>query len=118
MESGQDAIIRALLYEKAIEKVPPYGITVAEFTNRISRLRNNLGKKGLKDEGLIVPRLEGAEGKVNGNVLAGDKDSIAFARTPEEILRIVYGSGDEHIPGGFYPKGGHGSIARSFLHSA
>ena len=117
MESGQDAIIRALLYERVMMKVPPYGITVAEFTNRFSELRNNLGHAGFKDEGLVVPLVEGAEGKITGNVLVGDNDSIAFERTPEEVLRIVYGGGNEHKPGGFYPKGANGRIARSHLHS-
>ncbi|TXG71551.1 hypothetical protein EZV62_000130 [Acer yangbiense] len=115
VESGQDAVIRALLYEKATQKVPPYGITVAEFTNKISSLRNKLGHTG---EGLIVPISDGAEGKIAGNVLAGDQDSVAHARTPEEILRIVYGIGDEGVPGSFYPKGGDGRIAKSHLKSA
>ncbi|XP_021290879.1 desiccation-related protein PCC13-62-like [Herrania umbratica] len=118
VESGQDAVIRGLLYERAVEKVHPYEVSVAEFTNRISQLRNRLGHAGLKDEGLIVPKNLGAEGKINGNVLAGDEFSVAYDRTPEEILRIVYGSGNESVPGGFYPKGGNGRIARSYLHSA
>ena len=108
-------MIRALLYEKAGAKVHPYGITVAEFTNRISNLRNKLGKAGLKDEGLVVPPEIGAEGKSKGNVLAGDEFSLSYARTPEEILRIVYGGGSERKPGGFYPHGANGRIARSFL---
>ncbi|WJZ86719.1 hypothetical protein VitviT2T_006153 [Vitis vinifera] len=115
VESGQDAVIRALLYRKAAAKVHPYGITVADFTYRISNLRNNLGKSGLKDEGLVVPPVRGAEGKSRGNVLAGDKFSLAYARKPEEILRIVYGGGSERNPGGFYPQGANGRIARSFL---
>ncbi|PON93138.1 Desiccation-related protein [Trema orientale] len=115
VESGQDAVIRALLYEHALTKVEPYGITVAEFTNRISELRNQLGRAGLKDEGLVVPPVRGAEGRVSGNVLAGDRFSLAFARTPEEILRIVYGNGNERVAGGFYPKGANGRIARSHL---
>ncbi|XP_075652986.1 ferritin-like catalase Nec2 [Castanea sativa] len=115
VESGQDAVIRAYLYEHAKEIVTPYGITVGEFTNRFSELRDRLGHQGHKDEGLVVPLAEGAEGKINGNVLAGDADSVAFDRTAEEILRIVYGSGDEKKPGGFYPKGGNGRIARSHL---
>ncbi|XP_051129458.1 desiccation-related protein PCC13-62-like [Andrographis paniculata] len=115
VESGQDAVIRGLLYERALQKVYPYGVTVAEFTDRISNLRNILGKKGIKDEGLIVPFLQGAEGKIQGNVLAGDQYSVAYDRTPEEILRIVYGTGSEKIPGGFYPKGGNGAIAKSYL---
>ena len=117
VESGQDAVIRGLLYEHAREKVSPYEISVAEFTTRISQLRNRLGHAGQKDEGLIVPLSWGAEGKVQGNVLAGDEFSVAFGRTPEEILRIVYGSGNESVPGGFYPKGANGRIARSHLHS-
>ncbi|XP_050372512.1 desiccation-related protein PCC13-62 [Argentina anserina] len=117
VESGQDAVIRALLYQQALVKVHPYGITVAEFTNRLSDLRNKLGQKGLKDEGLLIPRYIGAEGRISGNVLAGDSYSISYDRTPEEILRIVYGSGDEHVPGGFYPKGADGHIAKSHLQS-
>ncbi|KAL6571655.1 hypothetical protein OROHE_003298 [Orobanche hederae] len=115
VESGQDAVLRALLYERAFMKVFPYGITVAEFTNKISRLRNELGKKGLKDEGLIVEPVLGAEGKIPGNVLAADGYSLSYDRTPEEILRIVYGTGREDTPGGFYPRGGDGKIAKSYL---
>ncbi|KAL7252258.1 hypothetical protein ACSBR1_013997 [Camellia fascicularis] len=118
VESGQDAVIRGLLYERAKEKVQPYGITVAKFTNRISKLRNKLGNAGVKDEGLIVPTFQGAEGKLKGNVLAGDQNSVGYDRTPEEILRIIYSSGDEHVPGGFYPKGADGRIAKSHLPSA
>ncbi|EEF43133.1 desiccation-related protein PCC13-62 [Ricinus communis] len=115
VESGQDAVIRTLLYERAIEKVYPYKITVAEFTDRISELRNKLGNNGNKDEGIIVAKERGAEGQVRGNVLAGDEYSVGYPRTPEEILRIVYGGGDEHVPGGFYPKGADGRIAKSYL---
>lgn len=91
---------------------------MAEFTDRISELRNKLGKAGLKDEGLVVPKQLGAEGIVSGNVLAGDNNSLAYARTPKEILRIVYGTGDEHSPGGFFPHGANGRIARSYLQNA
>ncbi|XP_027338977.1 desiccation-related protein PCC13-62-like [Abrus precatorius] len=115
VESGQDAVIRALLYERRGLLVEPYGVSVAEFTNRISVLRNRLGKAGLKDEGLVVPRVEGAEGRLTGNILAGDKDSLAYDRTPQEILRIIYGTSNEHVPGGFYPEGASGRIARSYL---
>lgn len=115
VESGQDAVIRALLYEKAELKVRPYGISVAEFTNRISNLRNNLGKAGLKDEGVVVPPAIGAESKSRGNVLAGDAFSLSYGRSAEEILRIVYGGGSERKPGGFYPRGANGRIARSFI---
>ncbi|XP_070001890.1 desiccation-related protein PCC13-62-like [Nicotiana sylvestris] len=90
VESGQDAFLRALLHERGSKNVEPYGITVIEFTNRISELRNKLGRHGLKDEGLKVKPTVGAEGKIRGNILVGDKYSISYDRTPEEILRIVY----------------------------
>ncbi|KAM7280597.1 hypothetical protein ACFE04_007731 [Oxalis oulophora] len=130
VESGQDAIIRGMLYERAAMLVLPYKIRVGDFTNKlsgdrvviifltnqiVSDLRNKLGGSGHKDEGLFVQKALGAEGKTKGNVLAGDKDSLAFGRTPQEILRIVYGSGDEKVPGGFFPKGASGVIAQSGL---
>ncbi|PHT69897.1 Desiccation-related protein PCC13-62 [Capsicum annuum] len=101
----QDVVLRALLYEQGKDMVEPYEITVAEFTNRISKLRNKLGRHGIKDKGLNVKSKVGVEGRIRGNVLAGDKYSMAFNRTPKEILRIVYESGQENKPGGFYPKG-------------
>ncbi|KAJ3697192.1 hypothetical protein LUZ61_000897 [Rhynchospora tenuis] len=114
VESAQDAVIRGLLYERALQKVEPYDITVAEFTGRISDLRNKIGKQGVKDEGLVVPPVFGPEGRTPGNVIAGDADSLSYDRTPEEILRIVYSTGNEHTPGGFFPKCADGRIARSY----
>jgi len=115
VESGQDAVIRGLLYQRVSEKVAPYPNTVAEFTERISTLRNSLGHTILADEGLSVQSDMGAEGKVKGNILAGDIYSVAYARTPAQILRIVYSSGNESSPGGFYPQGASGRLARHYL---
>ncbi|CAM8911592.1 unnamed protein product [Rhodiola kirilowii] len=115
VEAGQDAVIREYLYERAYEYVNPYPITVAEFTIRISKLRNHLAHCGIKDEGLFVPLELGAENRTYSNVLSANYDSISYARTPAEVLRVVYDTGSEHVPGGFYPKGGNGRIARSYL---
>ncbi|CAL4914354.1 unnamed protein product [Urochloa decumbens] len=115
VEAGQDAVFRALLFERRGEAVPPYNITVAEFTDRVSALRNRLGRCGVKDEGLTVPRELGAEGAICTNVLSADRDSLSYARTPAQLLGILYLTGDERKPGGFYPEGANGKIARSFL---
>lgn len=115
VEAGQDAVIRALLYKMAHWKVFPYRLTVADFTNLISGLRNKLGGCGIKDEGIIVPETLGAENRTCSNVLSADLDSLSYARTQPEILRIVYATGDESVPGGFYPRGANGNIARRFL---
>lgn len=117
VESGQDAVIRTYLYERAEEVVWPYNYTVAEFTVRISELRNRLGRCGIKDEGIIVPLFLGAENRTESNVLSADYNSLSYSRTPPEILRIVYGTGNESKPGGFFPEGGNGRIARELLHA-
>merc|ERR1711915_870765 len=50
VESGQDAVIRTLLYRIKDAKVAPYKYTVAEFTDRLSTLRNTLGYTRVVDE--------------------------------------------------------------------
>ncbi|XP_034690623.1 desiccation-related protein PCC13-62-like, partial [Vitis riparia] len=118
VESGQDAVIRALLYKRECEFVEPYNITVAEFTRGISNLRNQLGMCGVKDEGVIVVDPQsGVENKTDSNILSADANSLSYARQPQEILRIVYGTGNESQPGGFLPKGGIGNIAQGYLNS-
>ena len=118
VEAGQDAVIRALLYERANVIVLPYGKTVAEFVNRTAELKNRLANCGIKDEGIIVPQSLGAENRTNSNILSANTDSLSYARTPPEILRIVYGTGSENKPGGFFPKGAGGNIARLYLSPA
>lgn len=115
VEAGQDAVIRTELYKVKDSKVWPYEYTVAEFTNAISCLRNTLSH-AFVDEGLVVPKELGAEMKVTGNILSADKDSAAYARTGVQVLETVYGSGSPSKPGGFYPEGGNGVIAQSYLH--
>ncbi|XP_045792100.1 desiccation-related protein PCC13-62-like [Trifolium pratense] len=112
VESGQDAVIRTLLYERHALKVKSYRVSVAEFTDCISNLRNILGNGGLKDVGLSIVDISTV-----GNILVGDESSLSYPRTPAEILRIIYGSGHESVPGGFFPKGGNGLIPRSHLHT-
>ncbi|KAK9983783.1 hypothetical protein SO802_033308 [Lithocarpus litseifolius] len=118
VEAGQDAVLRALLYENANKKVLPYNITVAEFTNRTAEFKNRLAMCGIKDKGIIVPLSLGAENLTNTNVLSANEDSLSYSRTPLEILRIVYGTGSENKPGGFYPNGAGGNIARRYLSPA
>ncbi|KAF8074440.1 hypothetical protein N665_1101s0003 [Sinapis alba] len=116
VESGQDGVIRTLLYERQDETVEEYGgVTVAELTNEISNLRNELGMCGIKDEGLCVPLWLGAENRTTSNILAANSYSLSYDRTPQEILRVMYGTGNERQPGGFWPCGANGRIARMFL---
>lgn len=117
VKSGQDAIIRAEMYRKKHTIVQPYNYTVADFSAAISNLRNG-ASHALVDEGLInVPKIHfgGVNRTITGNILSADTNSLAYARTPDQILGTVYGSGNPSKPGGFYPKGGKGVIAEKYL---
>lgn len=70
---------------------------------------------GVNDEGIFVPPSLGAENRMESNVLSADYNSLSYSRTPPEILRLVFGTGDEHVLGGFFPEGANGKIARDFI---
>ncbi|KAL9237493.1 hypothetical protein vseg_012032 [Gypsophila vaccaria] len=115
VESGQDAVIRTLMYERRLQRVVPYGIPLQDFTNNLSNIRNKLAKVGIRDEGLVVDPTLGAEGKSALNILSLGEDSIPYSRTPAEVLRVLYSTGDEHRKGGFFPDGAGGNLAMSYL---
>ena len=52
------------------------------------------------------------------NILGAIEDSLGFKRTQAEVPRVLYGSRNEHIPGGFLPRGANGNIARGFFQLA
>lgn len=91
----------------------PYGYTVEEFTKSISDLKNQLADCGIKDEGIKVPIQLGAENKTMSNLLYANFDSLSYGRTPKEMLRILYTTGNATIPGGFFPLRANGAIAKS-----
>lgn len=93
----------------------PYTLTVADFTTRISNVRNVLAKGGNKDEGIVVQPNLGAEKQTSSNVLSANDYSLSYKRSPAEILRIVYATGNENSPGGFLPRGANGGIAQALL---
>ncbi|RWR94156.1 desiccation-related protein PCC13-62 [Cinnamomum micranthum f. kanehirae] len=106
IESGQDAVIRTLLYERAKELVQP----LQPHSCQISHLRNRLGGCGRKDEGLFVQN-----GRYPATYYLLILDLFWYARTTAEVLSSVYGTGDERKPGGFLPNVGNGEIARGYL---
>jgi hypothetical protein len=74
------------------------GAPYLTYANQISALRATLGG--------------GAETPVSGStIVACDSNSIAYDRTTNEVLHIVYASGPGVVgKGGFYPNGMNGSI--------
>lgn len=69
----------------------------------VSDARDKIDGPEDKDQGLQV------DGKAN--IVPSTPDAIAFTRTPQEVLRIVYISDKEGASkGGFYPNGMNGKI--------
>ena len=78
-----------------------YGRGLFQPANAISDLRAAVG--GGKDQGI---RRNG-----RANIVPADGNGIAFSRTPQEVLAIVYLGGKKD--GGFFPVGLNGSIVRA-----
>jgi hypothetical protein len=85
VEAYHAGTVRTLLYQGGF----------FEQTEKISDLRDSVdGNKDL-DQGVGTKR--------RANIVPTDKNGIAFSRTPEQVLSIVYLGGDGG--GGFFPKG-------------
>jgi len=74
--------------------------TVEQIVQAITNLRFSAG--GGKDQGITV----GGQ----ANIVPTDQNGLAFARTPDEVLRIVYLAPGGGASGGFFPNGLNGTI--------
>ena len=71
--------------------------------NAISDARDKLDGGANLDQGIV------RDGKAN--FVPSDANGIAFSRTPQQVLRIVYLTDKDGVPGGgFYPKGMNGTL--------
>ena len=74
-----------------------------KLANAISDARDKLDGSGDKDQGIRV------DGKAN--IVPSTPDAIAFRRTPQEVLHIVYVTEKSGASaGGFYPEGMNGNL--------
>lgn len=99
MEAYHAGAVRRLLIERRAAAVPNTGLTVEQLANAISQARAQLSGGG--DQGLTV-------GGTPNNVPA-DNNAVAFARTTDGVLKIVYLSANKQ-PGGFFPNGLNGAL--------
>lgn len=75
---------------------------LAAQANAISDARDNLDGAADLDQGITL-----ANG--NANIVPSDANAIAFARSTQQVLNIVYGN-TTATPGGFFPSGMNGAI--------
>lgn len=100
VEAYHASLVRTLLYLQRDTVVQPYGVMVKAIVQAISDLRGSVG--GGKDQGIVGPNN-------TSNIVPTDSNSIAFARTPAEVLAIVT-LGSKNNKGGFFPDGLNGAI--------
>ena len=102
VEAYHAGYVRTALYAQR-GTVAAAGLNVAQIVAAISALRAKVG--GGKDEGVTT------DGNSSGmaNLVPTDANSVAFGRSTDEVLNIVY-LGDKDKPGGFFPKGLNGAI--------
>jgi hypothetical protein len=95
VEAYHMGMARSQLYEM--------GEKARKAANALSAARDKLDGSGDKDQGI--------ERNGRANFVPSNEDGIAFRRTPQEVLRIVYVTSKEGTEGGgFYPKGMNGTL--------
>ena len=99
VEAYHAGIIRTLLYQQRNTKVA-VGYTVEQVVEAISFLRDSVDGATVIDQGITK--------KSKANLVPTDDNSIAFSRTTEQVLNIVYLGGNGK--GGFFPNGLNGKI--------
>jgi hypothetical protein len=99
VEAYHAGLIRTTLYEMG--QTTPSLITIADQISALRAAADGSGGDG-HDQPIEVDG--------TSNIVPSDDDSIAFARTFEEVLNIVY-LGSASKPGGFFPDGTNGEIS-------
>ncbi|TPK38253.1 ferritin-like domain-containing protein [Mesorhizobium sp. B2-5-4] len=95
VEAYHMGMARSTLYRK--------GEKAWKAANAVSDARDKIDGPEDKDQGI----------QVNGraNIVPSTPDAIAFTRTPQEVLRIVYLTDKDGVSkGGFYPEGMNGTL--------
>ena len=104
--SGSAGILAAESYHDSVLRLGIFqaGSDAQAKAEAVSNLRDQLddGGKHDKDQGVVNP--DGT-----ANIVPTDSNSIIFARTPRQVLNIVYGQ-TKAASGGFFPNGANGAI--------
>ena len=102
--SGSAGILAVEAYHDSTLRLTVFraGADAQTMAQQISNLRDTLD--GAKDKDQGVTNQDGS-----ANIVPTDGNSIAFARTPRQVLNIVYGA-TRAANGGFFPAGVNGDI--------
>ncbi len=104
--SGASGILAVEAYHDSTLRVSIFaaGSDAQTKALKVSNLRDSLDDNGKKDKDQGVTNSDGSP-----NIVPTDTNSLAFPRTPRQVLNIVYG-GYKAPSGGFFPNGANGDI--------
>ncbi|GAB3681248.1 ferritin-like domain-containing protein [Salinisphaera aquimarina] len=112
-ESYHSGLIRTILYSQARRSGNQ---DLFNTVQTISNARDSFDDGGAadKDQGIAptddVPM--GATGQAS-NIVPLDDNGVAYGRTPDDVLNVVYLTADEANQGGFFPAGTNGYFKQS-----
>jgi hypothetical protein len=95
IEAYHAGIVRTSLYDKDL----------GSKANKISQARDSLDGKTNRDEGIVW--------KGGANLAPADKNAIAYSRSADRVLNVVYLTPKRADRGGFFPRGVNGKISMS-----
>jgi Ferritin-like domain len=109
VEAYHAGLIRTVLWDLD-QATPAAGI--AATATKISNLRSLLDGTGNDDIGLGTQQdeLNGTASYTASTIVNADSNTIAFSRTAQQVLNIVYAS-PNGTKGGFFPNGLNGNIS-------
>ena len=95
VEAYHASTIRTSLYEKGLQAA----------ARKISDARDSLDGRSDLDQGIGNPD--------HANIVPADRNSIAFSRSPGQVLNVVYLTPNSVSKGGFFPRGVNGALRTS-----
>ncbi|HEX9954071.1 MAG TPA: ferritin-like domain-containing protein [Allosphingosinicella sp.] len=101
-EAYHAGLIRTTLFRKGVQQLP----ALIDATEKISTARDSLDGNTDLDQG-IRPIGEAS------NIVPSDANGLAFSRTAQQVLNIVFLTPFATQQGGFFPRGVNGSINMS-----
>ncbi|MEG3091592.1 ferritin-like domain-containing protein [Sphingomonas sp. PB1R3] len=103
-EAYHAGLVRSVLYRKGLSNAAL--ITAA---GQISDARDSLDGSTDLDQGIVAT----VNGTQTANIVPADSNAIAFVRTPQQVLNVVYLNKAAVTGGGFFPNGLNGNVRTS-----
>ncbi|WP_230482707.1 ferritin-like domain-containing protein [Sphingomonas sp. Leaf21] len=103
-EAYHAGLIRSVLYRKGLSNA-----SLITAAGQISDARDSLDGSTDLDQGIVAT----VNGQQVANIVPADSNAIAFVRTPQQVLNVVYLNKAAVTGGGFFPSGLNGNVRTS-----